>query len=45
MHRAIHGDEDEKMATKCGQMITQSSFSLPATKLPVSRQKSISLSR
>ena len=33
------------MAKKCGQMITESSFSLPATKLPVSRQKSISLSR
>jgi hypothetical protein len=27
------------MAQKCGQMITESSFSLPATKLPVSRQK------
>ena len=32
------------MAQKCGQMISASNFSLPATKPPVCRQKSISLS-
>src|SRR4029077_7956140 len=30
------------IAQKCGQMMSESNLSLPATKLPVSRQKSIS---